>query len=286
MYVDLHCHSNNSDGLKTIPELINIAKNNNVNFLSITDHDSLESIKLIKSDKEIQMVNGIELSTIYNYNGNDKYIHLLGYDFDSNSKDMIEELKRMRQLLTYENIKFLNNVIENKIYIPVEVILDIDLSNYKWIHKQIENSLIKNGYDKSYIYDIMEKINKIVPEYEGYEVSTDKAIKLINDSGGISVLAHPSKIKLDDSEKYNLIKNLKNIGLMGIESSYSYYSQEDFIRYSEIAKKLNLLESVGSDYHYDTENNCIVIGHGINNNLLKEDCSVKRFILERKNNHG
>ena len=62
---------------------------------------------------------------------------------------------------------------------------------------------------------------------------------------------------------------------------YSYYSDYEFDLYSKIAKKYSLLESVGSDFHFYTKENNVNIGSGINSNLLKEDCSLKRVLIER-----
>ena len=64
------------------------------------------------------------------------------------------------------------------------------------------------------------------------------------------------------------------------------FTPEDFIRYPLLAQKYGLLESAGSDFHYETDEDCVIIGHGIRDNLLREDCSVKKLILERNNNHG
>ncbi len=281
-YVDMHCHSLFSDGLHDVPELIRMAKSNDVGFFSITDHDNIESTSMIKSDEAIVMVPGIELSTVYNFRGEEKYIHLLGYDYNPTDKKLLEELKRMRQLLTYENIRFLDTLINSKIYLPVEVILDVKLSNYRWIHKQIETSLRKHNYSEEYIEEMLERMGEIIPEYAGYEIPTYKAIEILRLSGGIPVLAHPCELKLDDSEKEEVIEDLFDKGLMGMETSYSYFKPSEFVKYRDIARKYGLLESVGSDFHFKTDENNVIIGHGINDNLLKEDCSLKEYILERK----
>lgn len=64
-YVDLHCHSKYSDGKYSVEKLIELAKLNDVDFLSITDHDNIDSAKDIikyRNDGQIQLINGIELS--------------------------------------------------------------------------------------------------------------------------------------------------------------------------------------------------------------------------------
>lgn len=284
-YVDMHCHSLYSDGNYSVEELIKLAKKNNVDFFSITDHDNIDSIEDMKkhqNDRSIQLVNGIELSTVYMYNEQEKYIHLLGYDFDPHNKCLLHELKRMKEVLLHNNHSFMNDIFKNNIDIPKCVVEELNYSNYSWIEKQIAKILREHDYSENYIKELLTRIQPFIPNYDDYEVSIYSAIEVILNSGGIPVLAHPNRIKLNDEELDELIKKLVSHGLQGIESSYSYFNEEEFSKYSVMAKKYNLLESVGSDFHFSTPSKNVIIGSGIEGNLLKSDCSLKEFILERK----
>lgn len=283
-YIDMHCHSKYSDGYYNVDELINIAKKNNVDFFSITDHDDINStvdILNYSTDKEIKLINGIELSTVYLHNGEEKFIHLLGYDFDTKNVKLINELKRMKDVLIYNNRSFIDNINKHNIEIPECILENLYYSNYTWIENQIKKILIEYDYSLNYIEKYLNIVNRFIPNYDDYEIDIYKAIEIILDSGGIPVLAHPNRIKLNDDDLDDLIKKLSYYGLRGIESSYSYFTKNDFVKYSHIAKKYSLLESVGSDFHFFTSEKNVIIGNGIKENLLKSDCTLKQFILER-----
>ena len=283
-YIDMHVHSTYSDGAESVENLIKKAKENNVDFLSITDHDIIIPSNEILSESNIVIVKGIELSTKYNFLNQNIYIHLLGYDYDSNNKELNEELSRMKEVLKRGHIETLDKISCKKIDVPSYIKEQVDLNNYMLIDEQIRRLLIKNNYSFSRAQDIAKEIQKYNSEYPSYEIDIKKAIKLIIDSGGIAIIAHPNKIKISKQNIFKLIASLKKIGLVGIESCHSSFTKDDFIFYKEIAKKLNLLESVGSDFHCEEENQGIVIGHGIDNNICSESCSAKELIMRRKNN--
>ena len=176
----------------------------------------------------------------------------------------------------------MERILENDICLPISVTDEVDYSNYRLIQKQIEIILRKHNYSEKFIRDFLERTKRFIPNYEDYEVNIYRAIEIILNSGGVPVLAHPNRIKLNDDELEKLIKKLASFGLQGLETSYSHFSQEEFTKYSNQAKKYNLLESVGSDFHFPTLSKNVIIGSGINDNLLKTDCSLKQFILERR----
>ncbi len=286
-YIDFHCHSLYSDGNYSVNELIKKAKGENVGFLSITDHDNIRSINDIKKyslDTNITLINGIELSTVILLDNKELYLHLLGYDFDSNNIKLLSELKRMREVLYRDNSIFLNSILNNVKNVPNCIVDELDLYSYRLLEKQIRIILRKNNYDVNYIDNFILLISKYFPTYEDYEIDFGSAIDIMRTSGGISVLAHPNKIRANDVD--NIIKLLVNNGLNGIETAHSSFLPSDFIKYSEIAKKYGLLESVGSDFHFPTPKKNVIIGHGIDGNLCKDDCSLKRYVLERKKKNG
>ena len=98
-YVDFHSHSKYSDGKLTVSQLISKAIENNVNYFSITDHDSIQStndIKEYKVNKQINLINGIELSTYINFNNREVLLHLLCYDFDNTSEKLQNEINNKK----------------------------------------------------------------------------------------------------------------------------------------------------------------------------------------------
>ncbi len=287
-YVDFHSHSKYSDGKLTVSQLISKAIENNVNYFSITDHDSIQStndIKEYKVNKQINLINGIELSTYINFNNREVLLHLLCYDFDNTSEKLQNEIKRYKHILLINNQQFIKKITTSIKVIPECIFRDYDYYSYRLPTTQIYEILSANCYDKEFIETFINRIKVYIPAYEEYELNIKTAIELINDIGGISILAHPNQIKMDESEKDKMIIDLKRLGLMGIETYHSSFIKSDFERYRLLALKNNLLQSVGSDYHYDTICDNIIIGHGINNNLCQTNCSLKEYILKRRKNN-
>lgn len=284
-YVDLHCHSKYSDGKYSVEELIVLAKLNDVDFLSITDHDNIDSAKDIikyRNDSQIQLINGIELSTVFAMEGKEIYMHLLGYDYNPMNPQLLSEMERYRCILFENNTIFLRRLLKNISQIPSCIFEEFDLYSYKLGDKQIREILVKNKFDKNFIDSFVNKAKKFIPEYQGYELDAKVAIEILRKSGGISVLAHPNKIKISNTDKEELINTLAKVGLTGIETYHSSFSSSDFEYFKYLATQNHLLESVGSDYHFDTVNDKIILGKGINNNLCQNSCSIKKLLLQRR----
>lgn len=284
-YVDLHCHSKYSDGKYSVEKLIELAKLNDVDFLSITDHDNIDSAKDIikyRNDGQIQLINGIELSTVFVMEGEEIYMHLLGYDYNPTDTQLLSEMERYRCILFENNTIFLRRLRKNISLIPSCIFEEFDLYSYKLGDTQIREILVKNKFDKNFIDSFVNKAKKFMPEYQGYELDAKVAIEILRKSGGISVLAHPNKIKISNTAKEDLINILAKTGLTGIETYHSSFSSADFGYFKYLAAKNQLLESVGSDYHFDTINDKIILGKGINNNLCQSDCSIKKILLQRR----
>jgi len=109
--VDLHVHTQESDGLLSVEEVLNLAHEKNVQILAITDHESTHGIAKAESlgkDLNIQIIPGVELLT--NYQGHE--VHLLGYFKDVNHPVLqarLREIREQRTSLAYDMVKCLKN---------------------------------------------------------------------------------------------------------------------------------------------------------------------------------
>jgi hypothetical protein len=245
--VDMHIHSENSDGEYKTSQIIEMLKRNNIDIFSITDHDNIDSYKEIKK-LDIQnmiYIPGVEFSSV-----NDKYnCHILGYNIDCENKKIIEEceiIKKRKQ----EKIKTIINYLENeeKIYLTTEE--QTKLKTKKGIigRYDICKILIDRGYgNKKQIYDrYLTNIKNMKTHRSNIETIT----QIIKEADGISILAHPKKIEEEYKEDIeNIIKNFIEKGIDGIEVYNSVHTLKDVKRYLQIAKKYNLLITGGSDFH-------------------------------------
>ncbi|AYE33466.1 PHP domain-containing protein [Clostridium septicum] len=270
-YADLHIHSNYSDGAKTPEEIIEIAKQNNVKCISITDHDCIKAQYVTKNTyNDIEVIPGIELSTEYK----DLELHILGYFIDienSTLKDVVNKLNKSRSDRIEE---ILLQLKKNNIHLSLEE-LAVDI-NSTLGRSHVANAMVKKGYFDNYKTAFTSFLVKGKPAYvKGFKLDYKKTIDVINKAGGIAVLAHPGQIYRGmDVEK--IIKDLKCYGLKGIEVYHPSHSKCQINNFYNLSKKYKICITGGSDYHgkeliHDTR----IGSYGINELLLNKIYNLK-----------
>lgn len=281
-YIDLHVHSVFSDGYMSISELVQMAKSNNVKTFAISDHDDVRNFEILKSlakKYDLIIVSAVELSTYYICPSDRKArkVHLLGYGIDIYNSKLVEQMQTYKNKRFKANIEMLNNILQNGINVPDCIFDEVKFENYLSIATEMKRVLVKNNYDYEFVKYFIDNVKPYVPNYRSYEIDIFKALQLIQDCGGVPVLAHPQEIKLSFSEKDILIKKLKANGLKGVEVYHADASQSEMFENLQLANENHMLISVGSDYHRPDKNNK-TIGSGINNNLLKSSCSLVDYL--------
>lgn len=271
-YADLHIHSNYSDGNMTPEEIIKIAQDLGVKSISITDHDSISSQYIINNSyKEIDIISGIELSTEYE----DLEIHILGYFIDIKNKNLVDTVDRLNKSRIERVEEILFKLKKNNIYLSLdEVSIDLDSTVGR---SHVANAMVRKGYFDNYKSAFASFLVKGKPAYvKGYKLSYKDAIQIINNSGGIPVLAHPGQIYKGMAIE-NIVKNLKFYGLKGIEVYHPSHSREQTNSFYNLCKKYKLFITGGSDYHGKKCCNENLIGsYGINEALLNKIINSKK----------
>ena len=261
--IDLHIHSNLSDGELTPREIIGRAVNNGVSVIAIADHDTIESYNnnLFSYAKEnnVKLIPAVEISTKYKGIG----IHVLGYNFDINNKLLIDKLYSIRNA---RHIYLHDVAVKLK---ELGYIIDVNsLDKIDSVTKaHIALNIVKNEENKylllktfGYIPDKGEFIETIMnegcPAYvEKETISPMEASNLIKEAGGKVILAHPVCYKyedgLTDEEILNLVNDMK---ADGIESNYIYIDKNnnkinEINHWNAFAKQYNLITTIGSDFH-------------------------------------
>ena len=142
-------------------------------------------------------------------------------------------------------------------------------------------ALLEKGYisELEEAYDLFfnkEPLNKI----KRTSLSPKETIQLIKNANGIAVFAHPHCLNLTEQELEDFIVELKSYGLDGIECYHSKHSSEQIKLYEKLAKKHDLLLTLGSDYHRISN---IEVGHGLNNNLVPYSNNASSIITNLNN---
>ncbi|MCG8483383.1 MAG: PHP domain-containing protein [Clostridia bacterium] len=247
MKADLHVHTNVSDSSDSIIKTIQMAKENGVTHLGIVDHDTTDGLrKAMEIGKEfgVRVIPGIEISA-YNFENNKK-VHILGYNFNldaPNIKKLCEPIIHRRHLNSLWQIE---KLYENGYDITVEEVNEKAKDSTCFYKQHIMDVLLQKGYT-DYIYsDLYRKLFKgegICSKDIQYVNALD-AVKVIKRDKGIAVLAHPGQLN-----SYDLIGDLVNCGLDGIEIYHKDHKAQDYETIEGLKDKYDLILTGGSDYH-------------------------------------
>lgn len=250
--VDLHVHSTKSDGTMTPAQLVDYAIQKGLKAFALTDHDTTEGLTEALDaarGKDIEVIPGIEFST--EYEGRD--IHILGLYIQTDSQNFMDYLTQFQNSRDVRNQKMCQRLQEHNIPITYEELQErfpeaiITRSHYAGL-------LLEKGYVKSRTEAFERYVGDHAPCYIPREkVTPCQAVSLIQESGGLSFLAHPTLYRMSNSRLDLLVSRLKESGLSGIEAVYSTYSISEERSMRCIAKKYDLLISGGSDFHGNTK---------------------------------
>lgn len=282
---DLHIHSVYSDGELNVNQIIEKVKENNVDFFSITDHDTIIGSKEVALNNlhhknNLKFVTGIELSAKIDKGK----CHILGYNYDINNELLNKKIKELKEMSKY-NILLVVQYLKKNFNINLK---DSDLESIfnkegTFNNVQIAKLLVDLGYTKTIEESFVNYIQqaKMFVKNEKREFSPYECIDIIKKSGGIPVLAHNYQLKKDYMELKAFLIDLKRHGLMGLECYHSGFKICEMLNNVALAKKLNLLITGGSDYHGINVKNDIEIGSGRNKNLNIEDISIEKYLSKR-----
>lgn len=280
--IDMHTHTNYSDGELSPRELIELAKNKNIGTLAITDHDTISGIKQVNPNdfSEIEIIKGIELSAKVDKGR----MHILGYDLDLNNNELNAKMSELKDNSVNSTLSIMEQIKRDYgILFHYEDIRDLINANHNLGRPDIAKLCIKYGYAKT----VQEAFDKYLVEAHNKTRKTGKGLpyseclQLILNSGGIPVLAHPKSLELSEKEFLLLLKDMIRYGLQGIEVYHSSHTKEEMNFYFKIAKKYDLFISGGSDYHGKTVKPDIELGTGKSNNLFIRQLSLLDTIHSR-----
>lgn len=247
-YIDLHVHSNASDGTMAPEEVVAYAASKGLKALALTDHDTVDGIAKAKqaaSINPIELIPGIELSCFYE----DTEIHILGFFVDETSPVLLEGLKHLVHIRQVRNEGMLSRFKEDGFQITME---DLIHGNPDTVitRAHFARVLTEKGYASS-----MSRAFDRYLRYGGRycsrkEVVTPaQAMRLLTRSGAWPCLAHPMQYHMGYRQLEELITQLKAMGLRGLEVYHSSQNPYQSSKLREIARRYDLLPSGGSDFH-------------------------------------
>ncbi len=242
---DLHTHTSFSDGSFAPEELVAAAKKIGLNYLGITDHDTVDGVRHLYEnghlpDRNIHIIPGVELSA----NHPASEVHLVGYNIDMYNAALIEMLDKIQEARWERFSQIVKTLQDKKFAIRETDILKTADTSRSIGRAHIARALVKIGAFKSVREAFDKMLAKGQPAYvERYLPEVDEIIDVIHRAGGKVVLAHP-KLVGDNA----LVETLCN-KVDGLEVYYPCHSPEDVAYYSSLAEEHNLMITGGSDFH-------------------------------------
>lgn len=268
--IDLHVHSNHSDGTLSPEELVALAIDTGVSTFALTDHDTVSGVGHAKKAAEaaaltgssVAVISGTEISAAYQK----KDIHILGLFIDETHPVLLNALEEAvsardaRNELMAERFRSLGIPVtlnELRLMNPNTVITRAHFAKYLIEHHHVKNS--EEAFRRYLNYDAPCFVPR---EY----MQPERAISLILQAGGIPVLAHPLLYKLPPVELEALLNRLTDAGLKGLEVYYSSNTGFDEQICYGLANRYGLFMTGGTDFHGANKPN-LFLGTGRNHNL-------------------
>ncbi len=252
MAVDLHLHTNHSDGSLTPEELIDLLQTYNVKTFAITDHDTISAIPqaaLYAQKKNMQLISGVELSIDYPL-PKTAHLHLLGLFIDVQNAHLIEALEQLRKhrerraWLIIEKLKGLG--------VPITTDEVERLNHYESVGRpHIARLLLQKGVVNRLEEAFERFIGRNAPAYvPKKKFNLQEALNLIHQAKGLAIVAHPISLGAkSEKQLYQQLDELVAQGVDGLEVYYATHDQHLTALLLDYAQQNKLAISGGSDFH-------------------------------------
>ena len=255
MRIDLHVHSNASDGSDPPADVVRRAADGGLDVIALTDHDTVaghDAARLAAAGlaaggrRPVQVVLGAELSCLVD----GVSLHMLGYLFDPEHPQLASELERLRGDRTRRGHAIVDKLIELGAPVSWEQVSAI-AGDGAVGRPHIARALVGTGV-------VPDVASAFVPEWIGnggrayvekYSLDPARAIELVHSAGGVAVFAHPAASSRGEIVGTDYIRQLAAAGLDGLEVDHPDHDPATRERLRTLADELGLLVTGSSDYH-------------------------------------
>jgi predicted metal-dependent phosphoesterase TrpH len=246
--IDLHAHSNISDGLLTPTELMEHAAMQGVDILALTDHDDTAGLAIAEAEATrwgMQLIKGVEISVTWKK----RTLHIVGLKIDPEYLPLKEGLTKIRAgrhvraagMATGLDKVGITGSLEGAYAYAQEGIIS---------RTHFARFLVEQGVAKDNKAVFKHYLVKGKPGYFEHEwASLEDAISWITGSGGVAVLAHPGRYDLGRTNMLLLLEEFRALGGTAIEVVTGSHTVDQYVEFAKYAHQFGLKASQGSDYH-------------------------------------
>jgi 3',5'-nucleoside bisphosphate phosphatase len=243
MKADLHVHSTASDGTLTPTALVELALREGLDVLAIADHDSVEGLAEALAAAQgttLTVIPAVELSAALG----DRDVHILGYFIDHEDPGLLAHLSTLRRARLERATRTVERLADAGIAVDLEDVLGLAAGGSVG-RSHLARALVSRGHAEGVAQAFDRYIGRGRPYYVAKEVGGPAdVIGIVRNAGGIAVVAHPGVGRLDDE-----IAGLAEAGLGGIEAYHADHDSRQRDYYAEMAERMGLFVTGGSDYH-------------------------------------
>jgi hypothetical protein len=247
--IDLHLHTTASDGAFAPAELVRMAHAAGMDCLAITDHDSTDGVAAAQEAGQaigVRVIAGIEFNTLWH----GQSVHILGYFVDTDNEELQAVVARQRDGRLYRGQKMVEKLRE--LAMPLswdEILRSADGGAVGRPH--IAKAMVAQGYVQNTSEAFDKYLGHGCPAYvEQPKLTPAEAAALLHRAGAPAGLAHPYNVEgADQVDLDALVPELAAAGLDAIETYYTGYAAEQQAAILNMAKRLDLIPTGGSDFH-------------------------------------
>ncbi|SFU75913.1 3',5'-nucleoside bisphosphate phosphatase [Pseudoduganella namucuonensis] len=247
--VDLHCHSNVSDGVLPPAKVAGIARDGGVDVWALTDHDEVGGIaaaRVAAAEHGMRFVTGVEISITWAK----ETVHIVGLQIDEHNPDLVRGLgatragrdQRGRDISAQLAAAGVPDAYEG----ALKYVGNPDLMSRTHFARYI----VELGICRS-ISDVFKRyLSEGKPGYVEHRWATlAEAVQWIKGAGGIAVIAHPGRYKFSPTAEGALFDEFKQLGGTAIEVVTGSHTPDQYPEYARLAKRYGFLASRGTDFH-------------------------------------
>ncbi len=242
--IDLHIHTNESDGCHTPVEIIQMVKNAQLDIISIADHDTVEGYKkarYLAERYEIDLLIGAELSCRLKNSD----VHILAYEFDYEYSEIKEAMEFLYHGRVVRAKKIIDELKKFDIHIDYDAVTELAGQKGLIGRPHIGRAVVNAGYCPN----LQEVFDKFIGEGKPAfipkpELTPKEMIDIIHNANGYAVLAHPGKLR-----NQSLIEQIIKDGVDGLEVFYPAHNLGQTDMYLQFCLNHNIIPTCGSDYH-------------------------------------
>ncbi len=240
---DMHTHTTCSDGALSPEALVRKAGDCGLQALAITDHDTIDAIEpatQVGEEMGISIIPGVELSVQFR----GRELHMLGYYFDQHNPKLQTFLLQYQEMRTTRAKSMVGRLNELGINLDFEDVRSV-AEGPAIGRPHVAQALVNKGYVDTVGQAFLKYLRNRGPADVAKELPPGKeAIEMLHEAGGIAVLAHPGNWVSDKD-----LDQLKALGLDGVEVIHPSHDEILVNFYVDVAHKLSLLTTGGSDFH-------------------------------------